>query len=149
MSTISTSSTSGTMRADPTMSKPAVLAGSVMQLLFAVSAVICLLFGIGLTRMLSVYFEQRVFSLIIFCALLLLPLCFALRLPSQTTGRLHLLLVSVYFLTGLLANTLFPQLKAYLAWLFYGFCLTVFLLALVTAGQAVRQGLARLFRRNR
>ncbi|MFZ6711244.1 hypothetical protein [Undibacterium sp. TC9W] len=146
---MSTVSTLGAISANPTASKSTAMSGSVMQILFAVSAVICLLFGIGLTRMLSIYFEQRVFSLIIFCALLLLPLCFALRLPSMTTGRLHLLLVSIYFLTGLLANTLFPQLKAYLAWLFYGFCLMVFLLAFVTAGQAVRQGIVRLFRRNR
>jgi hypothetical protein len=146
---MSTVSTLNAVSANHAAGKSTTMSGSVMQILFAVSAVICLLFGIGLTRMLSIYFEQRVFSLIIFCALLLLPLCFALRLPSMTTGRLHLLLVSVYFLIGLLANTLFPQLKAYLAWLFYGFCLTVFLLALVTAGQAVRLGIARLFRRNR
>lgn len=149
MSTVSTINTMNAVSAGSTASKPAALSGSLMQILFAVSAVSCLLLGIGLTRMLSIYFEQRVFGLIIFCALLLLPLCFALRLPSLTIGRLHLLLVSVYFLTGLLANTLFPQLKAYLAWLFYGFSLIVLLLALVAAGQVMRQGMVRLFRRNR
>ena len=149
MSTVSTMNTMNAVSGGSAAIKPAALSGSLMQILFAVSAVTCLLLGIGLTRMLSIYFEQRVFGLIIFCALLLLPLCFALRLPSLTIGRLHLLLVSVYFLTGLLANTLFPQLKAYLAWLFYGFSLIVLLLAMVAAGQAMRQGMVRLFRRNR
>ena len=136
-----------TITANPTASKLPALPGGAMQVLFAFSAVICLLFGIGLTRILSAHFEQRVFSLIIFCALQLLPLCFALRMPSLTLGRLHFLGVSAYFAIAFLANTMFPQLKSYLAWLFYGFCIVVFLLALVAAGQAMRKGVARLFRR--
>lgn len=138
-----------TITANPSMSKFSALPGSAMQLLFAVSAVIFLLFGIGLTRILSIHFEQRVFSLIIFCALQLLPLYFALRLPSLTVARLHLLGVSTYFLIGFLANLMFPQLKSYLAWLFYSFCIMVFLLALVTAGQSMRNGIVRLFRRTK
>ncbi|MES2038809.1 MAG: hypothetical protein V4495_13335 [Pseudomonadota bacterium] len=136
-----------TITANPSVSKLPALSGSTMQILFAFSAVICLLFGIGLTRILSTHFEQRVFGLIIFCALQLLPLCFAMRLPSFTVGRLHLLVVSIYFLIAFLANMMFPQLKSYLAWVFYGFCIMVFLLALVTAGQAMRNAITRLFRR--
>ncbi|MDP1977864.1 hypothetical protein [Undibacterium sp.] len=120
-----------------------------MQVLFAVSAVICLMLGIGLTRLLSVHFEQRVFSLIIFCALQLLPLCFALRMPSLLTGRLHLLVVTVYFLVAFLANIMFPQLKSYLTWLFYFFCIVVLALSVVSVVQVLRASLVRLFRRGK
>lgn len=114
-----------------------------MQILFALSAVSCLGLGIFITYFFSVYFEQRVFTLIVFSTLQLLPLVFALRLPSLRFGRTQWISVALYFFTGMIANFFFPQLKQYLAWVFYAFCTVVILLACAAGGMVIRSAYVR------
>ncbi len=135
------------MTAPAQLTRPAAVTGVSAQIGYALSAIACLLLGIFITPFLSSHFEQRVFSLIIFSALQLLPLVFALRLPSALFVRGHLFCVAMYFLLASLANFFFPFWKQHLALMFYGFFLLIVLLACVAGGSAIYATLQRLIRR--
>lgn len=98
-------------------------------LLYAGISLLCLLLGVALIRWLSLQVEQKVFSLILFCALQLWPLRFATRLNRPAIAAIHLLAVSSYFLVASLANLFFNDWKVVLPGMFYGYCSLLLLLA--------------------
>ncbi|MCH8621261.1 hypothetical protein [Undibacterium sp. TS12] len=136
-----------TAAANPELIKVPLPSESTKQILFALCAMACLLLGIGLTPFLSAHFEQRVFSLLIFSSLQLLPLLIALRLQGMLVARIQLLAVALYFLLAMLANLFFPDMKTHLALVFYAYCLVVVLLALGTGLLAARALVGRLLKR--
>lgn len=106
---------------------------------YAVLSSCLLIAGIGMIRIVSVHIEQRVLGLILFCALQLVAIVIAIRLPARMYANLHWLFVSSYFVLALLANTVWPDLKHFLAVVFYGFCLALIALSLAALVQGLKK----------
>ncbi len=115
-------------------------------LLYALTSASMLVLGISLTRYLSIYIEQRVFGLILFCALQLAPLSVLLNQAHSLIARLHWLSVTSYFVIAFMANTILPDWRASLAWLFYGYCVSLSGLIIVAIKLALRQERVRVTR---